>query len=160
MTNSLPELADAKCIFIIGSNPTENHPIAANWILRGREKGAQITGIDPATLRKMAEIHAKNKPAAIIYCMGVTQHTTGVDNVKSSANPAMLTGNLGLAPGGVNPLRGQNNAQGAYDMGGLPNVFTGCQPKVGATRWGDLLSLPANAASGFSVKNSSQIPLS
>jgi formate dehydrogenase alpha subunit len=187
MTNSLPELADAKCIFIIGSNTTENHPIAAKWIMRGREKGAkiivadpratqmafladiavqhrlgtdvalinglmhiilkegwhdkayveertegfealaakledyppdkvaEITGVDAATLRRIAEMFAKNKPASVVYCMGITQHTTGVDNV-------------GVASGGVNPLRGQNNVQGACDMGGLPNVFTGYQP--------------------------------
>ena len=200
MTNSIPELADAKCIFIIGSNTTENHPIAAKWIMRGREKGAkiivvdpratqmafladiavqhrlgtdvalinglmhiilkegwhdkayveertegfealaakledyppdkvaEITGVDAATLRRMAEMFAKNKPASIVYCMGITQHTTGVDNVKDLANLAMLTGNVGVASGGVNPLRGQNNVQGACDMGGLPNVFTGYQP--------------------------------
>jgi len=200
MTNSIPELADAKCIFIIGSNTTENHPIAAKWIMRGREKGAkiivvdpratqmafladiavqhrlgtdvalinglmhiilkegwhdkayveertegfealaakledyppdkvaEITGVDAATLRRIAEMFAKNKPASIVYCMGITQHTTGVDNVKDLANLAMLTGNVGVASGGVNPLRGQNNVQGACDMGGLPNVFTGYQP--------------------------------
>jgi formate dehydrogenase alpha subunit len=200
MTNSIPELADAKCIFIIGSNTTENHPIAAKWIFRGKENGAklivvdprltqmafladiavqhrlgsdvalinglmhiilkegwhdqdyvaertegfealaakledyppdkvaQITGVDAATLRQIAEMYAKTKPASIIYCMGITQHTTGVDNVKSLANLAMLTGNVGVASGGVNPLRGQNNVQGACDMGGLPNVFTGYQP--------------------------------
>jgi predicted molibdopterin-dependent oxidoreductase YjgC len=60
--------------------------------------------------------------------MGITQHTTGVDNVKSLANLAMLTGNVGFAAAGVNPLRGQNNVQGACDMGGLPNVFSGYQP--------------------------------
>jgi formate dehydrogenase alpha subunit len=200
MTNSLPELANAKCIFIIGSNTTENHPIAAKWIFRGLENGAklivadprfiqmslladlvvqqrlgtdvalinglmhiilkegwydkeyvaertegfealaakledyppdqvaQITGIDAATLRRVAEMYAKTKPASIVYCMGITQHTTGVDNVKSLANLAMLTGNVGVASGGVNPLRGQNNVQGACDMGSLPNVFTGYQP--------------------------------
>jgi predicted molibdopterin-dependent oxidoreductase YjgC len=69
-----------------------------------------------------------NKPAAIVYAMGITQHTTGVDNVKSLANLAMLTGNVGVASGGVNPLRGQNNVQGACDMGSLPNVFTAYQP--------------------------------
>ena len=57
--------------------------------------------------------------------MGITQHTTGVDNVKSTANLAMLCGNLGIPGGGVNPLRGQNNVQGACDMGGLPNVYSG-----------------------------------
>jgi predicted molibdopterin-dependent oxidoreductase YjgC len=60
--------------------------------------------------------------------MGITQHTTGVDNVKSLANLAMLTGNVGRESTGVNPLRGQNNVQGACDMGGLPNVYPGYQP--------------------------------
>ena len=60
--------------------------------------------------------------------MGITQHTTGVDNVKSCCNLAMLCGNVGVRGGGVNPLRGQNNVQGACDMGGLPNVLTGYQP--------------------------------
>ena len=59
--------------------------------------------------------------------MGITQHTTGVDNVKSTANLAMLSGNMGIPGGGVNPLRGQNNVQGACDMGGLPNVYSGYQ---------------------------------
>jgi predicted molibdopterin-dependent oxidoreductase YjgC len=64
--------------------------------------------------------------------MGITQHVTGTDNVKSLANLAMLCGNLGVDGGGVNPLRGQNNVQGACDMGGLPNVFTGYQPVTDA----------------------------
>ncbi len=59
--------------------------------------------------------------------MGITQHTTGVDNVKSLANLTMLTGNIGRPGTGLNPLRGQNNVQGACDMGGLPNVFSGYQ---------------------------------
>ncbi|MCD4676703.1 MAG: molybdopterin-dependent oxidoreductase, partial [Desulfobacula sp.] len=61
------------------------------------------------------------------YCMGITQHTNGVNNVKSLANLSMLTGNIGKTGTGVNPLRGQNNVQGACDMGGLPNVYTGYQ---------------------------------
>jgi predicted molibdopterin-dependent oxidoreductase YjgC len=60
--------------------------------------------------------------------MGITQHTSGVDNVKACCNLAMLCGYVGIAGGGVNPLRGQNNVQGACDMGGLPNVLTGYQP--------------------------------
>jgi predicted molibdopterin-dependent oxidoreductase YjgC len=59
--------------------------------------------------------------------MGITQHTTGVDNVKSCCNLALLCGNVGVYGGGVNPLRGQNNVQGACDMGGLPNVYPGYQ---------------------------------
>ena len=63
----------------------------------------------------------------IVYSMGITQHTQGVDNVKSCANLAMLTGNIGLPGTGVNPLRGQNNVQGACDLGALPNVYSGYQ---------------------------------
>jgi formate dehydrogenase alpha subunit len=87
----------------------------------------QVSWIPADQLRAAARMYAQNKPAAIIYAMGVTQHTTGVDNVKSCANLAMLTGNLGIPGGGVNPLRGQNNVQGACDMGGLPNVYPGYQ---------------------------------
>ncbi|SMD08692.1 formate dehydrogenase major subunit/formate dehydrogenase alpha subunit [Desulfocicer vacuolatum DSM 3385] len=87
-----------------------------------------ITGIAKKDITKMAELYATQSPAALLYAMGITQHTTGVDNVKSCCNLAMLCGNVGVAGGGVNPLRGQNNVQGACDMGGLPNVFTGYQP--------------------------------
>ncbi len=87
----------------------------------------KITGIPSEDLIETAMLYAENKPASIIYCMGITQHTTGTDNVKSLANLSMLCGNLGMAGGGVNPLRGQNNVQGACDMGGLPDVFTGYQ---------------------------------
>ena len=91
------------------------------------ERVEEISSIPADKLRKAARMYAKNKPSAFIYAMGITQHTTGVDNVKSVANLAMLTGNLGIAGGGVNPLRGQNNVQGACDMGGLPNVYPGYQ---------------------------------
>jgi formate dehydrogenase major subunit len=87
-----------------------------------------ITGIPAPEIVDAARLYAGAKAASILYCMGITQHTTGTDNVKSLANLAMLCGNLGIAGGGVNPLRGQNNVQGACDMGGLPNVFTGYQP--------------------------------
>ena len=91
------------------------------------ERVEEITGIGADDLRKAARMYAQNKPAAILYAMGITQHTTGTDNVKSCANLAMLTGNMGIAGGGVNPLRGQNNVQGACDLGGLPNVYPGYQ---------------------------------
>ena len=91
------------------------------------EKVAEITGVAADDIAKMAEYYAKAEAASIIYCMGITQHTTGVDNVKSLANLAMLTGNMGKEATGVNPLRGQNNVQGACDMGGLPNVYSGYQ---------------------------------
>jgi len=91
------------------------------------EKVQEITDVPADHLRQAARMYAAAKPAAILYAMGITQHTTGVDNVKSTANLAMLCGNLGLPGAGVNPLRGQNNVQGACDMGGLPNVYPGYQ---------------------------------
>src|SRR4030066_1588867 len=72
-------------------------------------------------------MYAKAKRASIIYAMGITQHISGTDNVKTIANLSMLCGNVGIEGGGVNPLRGQNNVQGACDMGGLPNVFPAYQ---------------------------------
>jgi formate dehydrogenase major subunit len=200
MTNSIAEIADAGCIFIIGSNTTSSHPLVATRIFRAKKKGAKILVADPRTIQlstladvtvrqklgtdvallngmmhvilkegwhktsfieerteefeafskviedyppekaaeitgiaaediiRMAEIYAKAETASIVYCMGITQHTTGVDNVKALANLAMLTGNVGRESTGVNPLRGQNNVQGACDMGGLPNVYPGYQP--------------------------------
>jgi len=88
----------------------------------------QVTGIPKNDVIEAARMYAGANAGSILYCMGITQHTSGTDNVKSLANLAMLCGNLGIRGGGVNPLRGQNNVQGACDMGGLPNVFTGYQP--------------------------------
>lgn len=87
----------------------------------------KITSIPKEKLIEIARIYAKAKKAMIVYSMGITQHTTGVDNVKSLANLAMVTGHLGFASCGVNPLRGQNNVQGSCDVGALPNVYSGYQ---------------------------------
>jgi formate dehydrogenase alpha subunit len=86
-----------------------------------------ITGVPAEDLHRAAEVLARNKPLAVIWAMGITQHTCGVVNVLSLANLQMLLGNMGVPGGGVNPLRGQNNVQGACDMGALPNVFPGYQ---------------------------------
>lgn len=86
-----------------------------------------ITGIPADDLVAAARLYASGKPASILYCMGITQHISGTDNVKCLANLAMLCGNMGVEGGGVNPLRGQNNVQGACDMGGLPNVYPAYQ---------------------------------
>ena len=88
---------------------------------------SNLTGIPTSDLMKAALAYGKAEPASIMYTMGITQHITGTDNVKSLANLAMLCGNVGVEGGGVNPLRGQNNVQGACDLGALPNVFTGYQ---------------------------------
>jgi formate dehydrogenase alpha subunit len=219
MTNSIAEIEESACIFVIGSNTTACHPLIARRIFRAKEKGAklivadprniqlsrfadiavnqrlgsdvallngmmhiiikngwqavdyiaqrtedyealeevvktytpdrvrEITGVECEHLERMAELYATNSPASLLYAMGITQHTTGVDNVKSCCNLAMLCGNVGVRGGGVNPLRGQNNVQGACDMGGLPNVFTGYQPVADAPvrekfskAWGRTLS--------------------
>ncbi|MBI5555623.1 MAG: formate dehydrogenase subunit alpha [Elusimicrobia bacterium] len=87
----------------------------------------KITTIPKQQLIEIARLYAQTKKAMIIYSMGITQHTTGVDNVKSLANLAMVTGHLGYECSGVNPLRGQNNVQGSCDAGALPNVYSGYQ---------------------------------
>jgi formate dehydrogenase alpha subunit len=87
----------------------------------------EISGIPAEDLQAAARLYAAAERSAILYAMGITQHTTGVDNVVSCANLAMLTGNVGKPGTGVNPLRGQNNVQGACDLGGLPNVYSGYQ---------------------------------
>jgi formate dehydrogenase alpha subunit len=91
---------------------------------------AEITGIPAQEIIDAARLYAGAERGSILYCMGITQHTTGTDNVKSLANLAMLCGNLGIEGGGVNPLRGQNNVQGACDMGGLPDVYSGYQKVI------------------------------
>lgn len=200
MTNSIPEIEDADCIFIIGSNTSVAHPLIASRVYRAQAKGAKLIVADPRKIQmaytadihvkqnlgsdvalingmmnailskdlhdktfieertegfdklqealknyspekaseicgvpaediiRIAEMYATAGSASILYTMGITQHTHGVDNVKSLANLAMMTGNLGKRSTGVNPLRGQNNVQGACDMGGLPNVYPAYQP--------------------------------
>lgn len=89
------------------------------------EKVAEICGIDQDMLIEAAHMYAKAKTAPIIYCLGVTEHHTGTEGVMSLANLAMLVGKLGRPGCGVNPIRGQNNVQGACDMGAVPNQFPG-----------------------------------
>lgn len=199
MTNSIPEIEDSDCIFIIGSNTTVAHPLVAYRIYRAKAKGAKVIVADPRRIQlthmadihvrqnlgsdvallngimnvilskglhdkkyieertesfekleellkgytperaseisgvsaediiRIAETYASAERASILYAMGITQHSHGVDNVKSLANLAMMTGNVGKPSAGVNPLRGQNNVQGACDMGGLPNVYPAYQ---------------------------------
>jgi predicted molibdopterin-dependent oxidoreductase YjgC len=111
------------------------------------QKTAEITGISIEQLYQAAEIMGTQKPMAVIWAMGITQHIVGVRNVMDLANLQMLLGNIGIPGSGVNPLRGQNNVQGACDMGGLPNVYPGYQAvpieevrKKFETAWGAPLS--------------------
>ncbi len=89
------------------------------------ERAAEISGIPADNIRRLARALAATKPGMLVYTLGITEHTSGVNNVLSCANIQMLLGNVGFDCGGVNPLRGQNNVQGACDMGALPNVYAG-----------------------------------
>jgi predicted molibdopterin-dependent oxidoreductase YjgC len=93
----------------------------------------RITGVPREQIVAAAKLYASIKPAAILYTLGITEHSHGTDNVIGTANLAMLTGNVGKPSSGVNPLRGQNNVQGACDMGALPNVYHGYQAVADAT---------------------------
>ncbi|MCR4441325.1 MAG: formate dehydrogenase subunit alpha [Peptococcaceae bacterium] len=85
----------------------------------------RITGVAAADVERAAALYAAAPSAAILYAMGITQHTTGTDNVQNIANLAMVCGNVGRENAGVYPLRGQNNVQGSCDMGALPGYYPG-----------------------------------
>ncbi len=197
MTNPIPDIANAECILIVGSNPAEDHPIVTKWIWDAKERGAKIVVIDPrytptawmadiflrlkpgtdialinglihtiikeklynkefvdrrttgfdqiqssiekydlatvekltsvpaSQLQEVARIYAKAAASAIVYCMGITQHTSGHEHVVSLSNLALLCGHVGRPGTGVLPLRGQNNVQGACDMGALNSFLPG-----------------------------------
>lgn len=91
------------------------------------EKVEEITGVSKEKILYAARLYGRAKKASIVFAMGITQHTTGTDNVLTLANLALLTGNVGRESTGVNPLRGQNNVQGACDVGALSNVYPGYQ---------------------------------
>jgi formate dehydrogenase major subunit len=91
---------------------------------------SDICGVKKEDLEAAARMYAESPNAGLYYAMGITQHSSGTDHVKAVANLAMLCGHVGKENAGVNPLRGQNNVQGACDMGGLPNVYPGYQKVV------------------------------
>src|SRR5659263_480850 len=108
---------------------------------------SEITGVPEDKLHAAAEIYALTPRAGIFYTLGITEHTTGTANVMNLANLAMVTGHVGVEHAGVNPLRGQNNVQGACDMGALPNTFAGYRPvneaeniAIFEKKWGAKLS--------------------
>ncbi|RUM34494.1 MAG: formate dehydrogenase subunit alpha [Archaeoglobus sp.] len=88
---------------------------------------SKICGVEAKLIEDAAKIYAESERSTIIYCMGVTQFAHGTDNVRACCNLALLTGNIGKPGTGINPLRGQNNVQGACDMGALPDFFPGYQ---------------------------------
>lgn len=108
---------------------TENYDALAEAVAAWTpERAAVISEVPAEDIVRAARLYAGAKNAAIFWAMGITQHTSGTDNVKVLSNLALLTGNAGRPGTGLNPLRGQNNVQGACDVGGLPNVYPGYQP--------------------------------
>ena len=103
---------------------------AANLEKFDPEATSKITGIPVEKLHQAARLLGTIKPGAVMWAMGITQHTVGVQNVQTLANLQLLLGNLGIPGGGINPLRGQNNVQGACDMGALPNVYPAYQAVI------------------------------
>ncbi len=89
------------------------------------EKTAALCGVDAALIRQAARLYAREKPAMCFHGLGVTEHTQGTDGVMALVNLALLTGNMGKPGTGINPLRGQNNVQGAAHMGCEPDNLTG-----------------------------------
>ena len=97
------------------------------------EKVSEITGITVEELRKAARMYAEAETAAVVCATGITQHIGGADNVRALANLALATGNIGRPSTGVNPLQGQNNSQGASDMGAIPEMLPGYAPLADLT---------------------------
>ena len=129
------------------------------------EYGEEITSVPAEDIKKAARIFASAGNAGIYYAMGITQHVMGTNNVCAVGNLAMLTGNVGKYAAGVNPLRGQNNVQGACDMGGLPNVYPGYQKvdvpaikekfeKAWGAKLSDKIGLPATEMTGAMLDGS------
>ena len=197
MTNPIPDIANSRCIFVIGSNLAENHPVISRWIHRAKDAGAvvivadprlthtawmadvflqlkpgtdvallngmaqviikeglidreyiarntrgfealaesvkdytpekvsEITGVAAGDIVRAARAYAISPASCILYSMGITQHSTGTDNVQAVSNLALICGHLGRPGTGVMPLRGQNNVQGACDMGALAEFYPG-----------------------------------
>jgi len=91
------------------------------------EWAESITGVPAADIEAAALLYARAERGAIYYTLGVTEHICGVDNVQALCNLALMTGNIGREGTGINPMRGQNNIQGAGDCGALPNNYPGFQ---------------------------------
>jgi len=114
----------------------------------------RVTGVPAAKIREAAERYAAAGAAAIYWAMGITQHNHGTENVQALVNLAVLAGQLGKPGAGLNPLRGQNNVQGAGDMGALPNVYPGYEPVADAAvrrRWEGLWGAPQPERAGLTM---------
>lgn len=115
---------------------------------------SKITGVPLEQMEQAAEMYATAERAQIFYTLGITEHTCGTDNVMSLANLALLTGNIGKESSGVNPLRGQNNVQGACDMGALPTDYPGYQKVTSPTaraKFEEAWGVPLSPKPGYMI---------
>ena len=102
--------------------------VAAKVAEYSPEQAELVTGVPAEDIRTAARMYATTKHAGIYYTLGITEHTHGTDNVYCLANLVLMTGHLGVHAAGMNPLRGQNNVQGANDAGATPIYYPGYQP--------------------------------
>jgi len=91
------------------------------------DEAERVTGVPAEDIRTAARLYATTRKAGIYYTLGITEHTHGTDNVYCLANLVLMTGHLGVRSAGMNPLRGQNNVQGANDAGATPVFYPGYQ---------------------------------
>jgi formate dehydrogenase major subunit/formate dehydrogenase alpha subunit len=118
------------------------------------EEAEKITGVPAQDIRTAARMYATTKKAGIYYTLGITEHTHGTDNVYCLANLVMMTGHLGVRSAGMNPLRGQNNVQGANDAGATPTYYPGYQPVTDAQvrlKFEKLWGVPLSANEGLNL---------
>ena len=112
----------------VGSRTEGYEALKAHLAERTPEWAAPICGVPAADIETAALWYGEAERGAIYYTLGITEHICGVDNVQSLSNLALLTGNVGREGTGINPMRGQNNIQGAGDSGGVPANYPGFQP--------------------------------
>jgi formate dehydrogenase alpha subunit len=118
------------------------------------DRAAEVTGVPAGDIRRAARLLWEHRPGALLFAMGITQHTCGTDNAFACTHLQLLLGNLGVPGGGVNPLRGQNNVQGASDMGALPDVLPGYAPVADAAarrRFGQAWGVTVPSRPGLTV---------
>jgi formate dehydrogenase alpha subunit len=118
------------------------------------EWAAGVTGVPAGDIQRAAELLWRHRPGALLFAMGITQHTCGTANAYACTNLQLLLGNLGRPGSGINPLRGQNNVQGACDVGALPDMLPGYQPVADETarrRFDEAWGAPTPARPGLTV---------
>lgn len=118
------------------------------------EEAEEHTGVPAEMIREVARAYATTPKAGIYYTLGITEHTTGTDNVYALSNLVLMTGHLGQRSAGLNPLRGQNNVQGANDAGATPVFYPGYQlaedPEV-RRKFGEAWGVPQSETTGLNL---------